>query len=342
MNFISDNAYGVAPEMLSALAAANSGTAAPYGDDPVTVRLSARFCEVFEREVWAYPVVSGTAANALALSAVTPPYGAILCHADAHIAVDECGAVEALSGGAKLVGLRSTTAKLTPQIVETALTRFSAPPHSPKPSAISVTQATEYGTVYRADEIAALSAVAKRKTMKLHMDGARFANALARLGCNPADITWRAGVDVLSFGATKNGALGAEAVIFFNKEDAHEFEFRRKKAGHLLSKMRFISAQLEAYLADDRWLTWAGHANALAARLAQGLAQIEGAELAHPVEASALFVLLPDKTVAQLRKAGAQFYDWQPSDGSHTMIRLVMSFLTPEEDVARFLAAARG
>lgn len=341
MNFISDNAYGVAPEMLAALAAANGGTASPYGDDAITVRLNTQFREIFEREIFVYPVISGTAANALALSAITPPYGAILCHASAHIAVDECGAVEALSGGAKLVGLQSGTAKLTPQTVEDALSQFSAPPHSPKPCAISITQATEYGSVYRADEVAGLSAVAKRAGLKLHMDGARFANALAHLGCTPAQVTWRAGVDVLSFGATKNGALGAEAVIFFHAHDAQDFEYRRKKAGHLVSKMRFVSAQLEAYLANNRWLTWAARANGLAARMAQGLSQIEGAQLAHPVKANALFVWLPDETAARLRKAGAQFYDWQTSTEGRTMIRLVMSFLTPEEDIARFLAAAR-
>lgn len=342
MNFISDNAYGAAPEMLAALAAANEGTASPYGDDRITAGLNAKFSAVFEREVYVYPVISGTAANALSLSAITPPYGAVLCHADAHIAVDECGAVEALSGGAKLVGLQSDTAKLTPRIVETALTHFSAPPHSPKPSAISITQATEYGTVYGTDEVAALSEVAKRAKLKLHMDGARFANALAYLDCRPADITWRAGVDVLSFGATKNGALGAEAIVFFHASDAADFEYRRKKAGHLVSKMRFVSAQLEAYLANDHWLAWAKRANDLAQRMAKGLAEVPGAEIAHPVEANALFVWIPDATIARLRKAGAQFYDWRPSTNGRTMARLVMSFMTKEEDIARFLSVARG
>jgi threonine aldolase len=340
MNFVSDNAYGAAPEILAALAAANGGTVTSYGEDPVTARLQARLSEIFERGVLAFPVISGTAANALALAALTPPYGAIFCHADAHIAVDECAAPEFFSGGAKLVSLPGENAKLTPQVIEASLRRFSAPPHSPKPSTISITQATEYGTVYSATEIAAIGAVAKAHGMKLHMDGARFANALAHLNCNPADITWRAGVDVLSFGATKNGALCAEAVIFFNKDDTHEFEYRRKKAGHLISKMRFISAQLEAYLEKDRWLTWAGRANAMATRLAKELAQIPGAKLAHPVEANALFVWLPDETAARLRKAGAKFYDWRPSSGGRTMARLVLSFMTPQDDIAHFLAAA--
>lgn len=341
MNFISDNAYGAAPEILAALTAANDGAASPYGDDPVTARLKTRLCEVFEREVWAFPVISGTAANALALASLTPPHGAIFCHADSHIAVDECGAPEFFSGGAKLVALGRDGAKLTPHLIEAALPRFSAPPHSPKPSAISVTQATEYGTVYSVTEIAALGALARREGLKLHMDGARFANALAHLDVSPADITWRAGVDVLSFGATKNGALGAEAVIFFDEGSARDFEYRRKKSGHLVSKMRFISAQLEAYLANDRWLAWAKRANGMAARMAQGLAQIPGAELAHPVQANALFVWLPDATIARLHEAGAQFYDWRPSTNGRTMARLVLSFMTPQEDVARFLSAAR-
>jgi threonine aldolase len=303
--------------------------------------LQARLCEVFEREVWAFPVISGTAANSLALAALTPPHGAIFCHADSHIAVDECGAPEFFTGGAKLVTLAGDGAKLTPRAIEAALPRFGAPPHSPKPCVISITQATEYGTVYSAAEIGELGALARREGLKLHMDGARFANALAHLGGTPADITWRAGVDVLSFGATKNGALCAEAVIFFNAHDARDFEYRRKKSGHLVSKMRFISAQLEAYLAHDRWLAWAGHANAMAARMAQGLAQVLGATLAQPVQANALFVWLPDATVARVREAGAKFYDWIPSTNGRTMARLVVSFTTPEQDIARFLAAAR-
>jgi threonine aldolase len=341
MNFVSDNAYGAAPEMLAALAAANDGAVTSYGEDPVTARVSARLCEIFEREVWAFPVISGTAANALALAALCPAYGAIFCHAESHIAVDECGAPEFFTGGAKLATLDGAAAKLTPASLQAALPRFRAPPHSPKPAVVSIAQATELGTVYTAPEISAIAAVARREGMKLHMDGARFANALAHLGASPADITWRAGVDVLSFGATKNGALCAEAVVFFNKDDARDFEYRRKKSGHLVSKMRFISAQLEAYLQDGRWLAWAARANALAAKLAAGIARIPGAELATPAQANAVFAWLPDETVARLHAKGAKFYDWKPSINGRTMARLVVSFMTPEDDVARFLEAAR-
>ncbi len=341
MNFVSDNAYGAAPEMLAALAAANNGAMTSYGEDAVTARVTARLCEIFEREVWAFPVISGTAANSLALATLSPPHGAIFCHAESHIMVDECAAPEFFSGGARLVALESRSAKLTPGAIEAALPQFRSPPHSPKPSAISITQATEYGTAYSAAEISAIAAIAKREGMKIHMDGARFANALTHLGAAPADITWRAGVDALSFGATKNGALCAEAVIFFNKTDMRDFEYRRKKSGHLVSKMRFISAQLDAYLEAERWLTWAARANALAARLAQELAQVPGAELAHPVEANAVFVWLPDATAARLREAGAKFHDWKPSANGRAMARLVVSFMTPESDIARFLAVAR-
>jgi threonine aldolase len=341
MNFISDNAYGAAPEILAAVAHANTGTDASYGEDAITARVTARMGDIFEREVAVFPVITGTAANALSLSTVSPPYGAIFCHAQSHIALDECAAPEFFSGGAKLVGLKGGGAKITAAAVETALVEYRGGVHSPKPSAISITQATELGTVYRPDDIARLSDLARRESMALHMDGARFANALVHLGCTPAEITWKAGVDVLSFGATKNGALCAEAVVFFTPAQSGDFEYRRKRAGHLMSKMRFISAQLDAYLAEDRWLRQACRANALAQRMADGLRQIAHAKLAETVQANAVFVHLPDALVARLRQAGAQFYEWgAPKDGS-TLVRLVLSFLTPEEDVSRFLELAR-
>lgn len=341
MNFASDNAYGAAPEIMAAVAAANTGTARSYGEDALTKGLTQRFSEIFEREVFAFPVVTGTAANSLALATLCPPHGAIFCHEESHIATDECGAPEFFSHGAKLVTLKGANAKFTPAAIEAQLPNFQRGVHSPKPSAVSITQASERGTVYRADEIAAIAACAGKHGMKLHMDGARFANVLAHLKCKPADITWRAGVDVLSFGASKNGALAAEAVIFFNKDNVRDFEYRRKKAGHLVSKMRFVSAQLEAYLADDLWLRLAARSNALAARLADGLARISGAEIANPVEANAVFARLPDAAIAHLRAAGAQFYDWEVSANGKTLVRLVLSFATPEDEIARFLDAIK-
>jgi threonine aldolase len=343
VNFTSDNCYGAAPEIAAAIAAANRGTESSYGGDAITARLGARFSELFEREVFVFPVVSGTAANALALATLVPPHGAILCHDRSHIAVHECGAVEFYTHGARLMGLHAADGKLTAQIVEAALGRFEkGSVHEHQPGAISITQATEMGTVYRSGEIAALSMVARANGMKLHMDGARFANAVAALNASPADITWRAGVDVLSFGATKNGALGAEAVVFFSRDDVRDFEFRRKRGGHLLSKMRFASAQLEAHLHDGLWLKLASRANTLAARLAEGLKSAEGAIPVWPVEANEVFVRLPHATVARLRKAGAVFDDWEPPGDGSTLIRLVTSFATPDADVSEFLRIARG
>jgi threonine aldolase len=340
MNFISDNAYGAAPEILAVLAQANRGTAASYGEDEITARVTRRFCELFDRDVVVFPVMTGTAANSLSLATISPPHGAIFCHEDSHVAVDECGAPEFFSGGAKLVQVKGAGAKVTPPAVERALVRYRGGVHSVQPAAISLTQATERGTVYRPHELAALSELAQREGMALHMDGARFANAMAHLDCSPAELTWKAGVDVMSFGATKNGALCAEAVVFFNPDLVRDFEFRRKRGGHLLSKMRFISAQLEAYLKDDLWLRQARSANALAQRMATGISEIDDAELAEPVEANEVFVRLPNRIVQKLRAAGAMFYDWETSEDD-TLIRLVLSFLAPAEDVDRFIGLAR-
>ncbi|SRR5579885_613513 len=340
MDFSSDNSYGATPDMLHALAHANHGTAASYGDDEFTSRLRARMSAFFGREVAVFPMLTGTAANALALATLCPPHGAIFCHAESHIAVDECGASEFFTHGAKLVTLAGASGKLSPETIEGALADFQRGVHGPKPCVISITQASESGTVYRPAEIAALSSLARRRKLKLHMDGARLFNALAHLQCPAADITWKAGVDALSFGATKNGALAAEAVVFFDPEAAADFEYRRKKAGHLLSKMRFVSAQWEAMLEGDRWKVAAGHANAMAEKLAQGLRGAKDAEIACPVEANAVFVRLPDAKVAKLRKAGARFYDWGPSHAGRTLIRLVCSFATTEADIGRFLDIA--
>jgi threonine aldolase len=342
MNFLSDNAYGVWPEILAALAAAGSGPAPSYGADDITTQVGERLTVLFERPVAAFPVISGTAANALALATICPPHGAVFCHAEAHIAVDECGAPEFFSHGAKLIGVEGEHGKLTPAALATALSHsLKGFVHHAQPTVLSLTQSTELGTVYTPAEIAALAALAHANGMKVHLDGARFANALARLGVSAAAATWQAGVDVMSFGATKNGAMGAEAVVFFDPAVAGDFEYRRKKSGHLVSKLRFVSAQLDAYLEDGRWLARAAHANRLAARLATGLASIDGVELAHPAEANAVFVWLPDGLVKRLREAGAAFYDWGPPAHGRTLVRLVTSFATPEEDVERFVALAR-
>lgn len=337
MNFSSDNVSGVAPEIMAALVAANEGAAMPYGDDAITQRLEARFAEVFETEVVMFPVATGSAANALALSVLSPPYGAIYCHPDAHINVDECGAPEFFTAGAKLVTLPGDHGKLSASTLETCLAGAGAGVvHHVQPAAVSLTQATEAGTVYSLEEVGAIAQITHHHGLPLHMDGARFANALVHLGCTPAEITWKAGVDVLSFGATKNGAMAAEAVLFFSKDAAQTFHFRRKRAGHLFSKMRFLSAQLEAYLEGDRWLTYATHANQMAQLLAAGLKALPQAELCFPVQANELFVKLPDAVIDGLLASGFRFYRW--AGGT---IRLVTAFNTKPEDVAAFLEAAR-
>jgi threonine aldolase len=342
MNFVSDNCYGASAQILAAIAAIGQGPAPAYGDDAVTARVRQRLCEIFEREVAVYPVINGTTANALALATLVPPHGAILCHEEAHIAVDECGAPEFFTHGAKLVGIAGTDARLTPAAIEQALGHFQkGVVHHVQPMAVSLTQATELGTVYTPGEVAAIAELVHRHGMALHMDGARFANALAALGCTPAELTWKSGVDALSFGATKNGALAAEAVIFFDPAMARDFEYRRKKSGHLLSKLRFVSAQLEAYLADDHWLANARRANALAQRLAQGLAGASAIEIAHPVSANAVFARMPAALAAKLRAAGVTFYDWGVPAEGQVLARLMLSFATPEEDVARLIELAR-
>jgi threonine aldolase len=279
MHFKSDNTAGCAPEILSALARVNDGNATSYGGDAITARLTEKFSSLFEKEVAVFPVATGTAANALALATLAPPHGAIFCHENAHINVDECGAPE-FYAGAKLVPLKGAAGKLTAEAITARLGyHIRGDVHHTQPSAVSITQATEIGTCYTPVEIEALSRFAKAQNMALHMDGARFANAIAHLGLKPADITWQAGVDALSFGFTKNGAISAEAVIFFDPAQATDFAFRRKRAGHLLSKMRFVSAQIEAMLDGGLWLKLACHANTMAQRLAEGLKSINGITL---------------------------------------------------------------
>ena len=339
MDFRSDNVAGAAPDILQAVIDANQGTATSYGADPYSARVEQRLGEIFEKPVRAFPVATGTAANALALSALTPSFGAILCHEEAHIHFDECGAPELFTGGAKLVPLHGASGKIAPDAVRTMLDQtLNGDIHRVQPAALSITQATEAGTCYRPAEIAALAEIVKRRNMKVHMDGARFANAVAHLGVAPAEITWRAGVDVLSFGATKNGALGAEIVVFFDPALAEMFEVRRKRAGQLLSKMRFVSAQLEAYLKAERWLELARHANRMATRLAQGLQRLPQAALLHPVEANEIFVRLPQGVTAGLKAAGFDFHDW--SDAAPGTVRLVMAFNTDPAHVDAFVATA--
>ncbi|MEE8501742.1 MAG: low specificity L-threonine aldolase [Kiloniellales bacterium] len=337
-NFCSDNVSGAAPEIIEALAKANAGPAMPYGNDDWTRRVEARLQQIFETDCRVFPVATGTAANVLGLSLLTPPYGAVYCHEEAHVNIDECGAPEFYTGGAKLVALPGPHGKLSPEALAAAISG-AGNQHRVQPAAISLSQATEAGTVYRPKEVAAIAEVARAHGLGLQMDGARFANALVSLGCTPAEITWKAGVDALSFGATKNGAMAAEAVVLFRPELAESLPYRRKQGGHLFSKMRFLSAQLEAYLEGDLWLALAARANASARRLADGLAAIPGACLVHPVEANEIFCRLPEAMIDGLLADGFQFYRWGAPAASE--VRLVCAFERTEAEVDAFLAAAR-
>lgn len=337
LNLRSDNVTGVAPEILDAILRANHGTAASYGADELTTGLGDRFSEVFDKSCAVQPLGTGTATNALALSLLTPPWGAILCSAVSHVHDSECGAAELFTGGAKVTPLPETHGKLLPETLEERLERAGWGRTSEvQPAVLSIAQATERGTVYRPDEIAALTAIARRHGLKVHLDGARFANAVAALGCAPADLTWRAGVDVLSFGGTKNGCLAAEAIVMFDESLAEPLRFRARKAGHVFSKMRFVSAQLEAYVEDGLWLRLAAHANAMADRLARGLAPIDGARLFHPVEINEIFMTLPKAAQDALRRDGFGFYDRGQGE-----VRLVTAFDTSPDRIDAFIASAR-
>jgi len=341
-NFKSDNVTPVCDAIMAAINAANHGSVASYGGDEFTERLQIVAGEVFGTEVAIFPVTTGTAANALALSQIAPPYGAVYCHDAAHIVTDECGAPEFFTGGAKLIGLPAADGKIKPEQVASAIAfADDMGVHHVKPGALSLTQATEWGTVYTQSEVSALAAVARQHGLGVHMDGARFANALVHLGCTPAEATWKCGVDVLSLGATKNGALCAEAVVFFDTARARDFDRRRKRAGHLWSKLRFVSAQLLASFERGLWLENARHANAMASELARGLRGISGATLLQAVDANEVFVALPGATVAALEAQGFGFYRWPLCVApSGVAIRLVTSYATPRAQVEEFLAAA--
>lgn len=340
MNFASDNTAPAAPEVMQAVLEANRGYAPGYGNDDWTRAAQAAVREAFEAPgASVHFVATGTAANALALACLCPPWGAVLCDTNAHINSDECGAPEMFTGGAKLVGLPGPHGRPGVDQVAAALDGLATiGVHSVQKGALSLTNVTEAGTVYTPAEIAALAEVAHARGVPVHLDGARFANALAATGATPAGMTWQAGVDVLSLGGTKNGLMGGEAVVVFDPARDWELQLRRKRAGHLFSKMRFLSAQFPAWLDGGLWLRLAGQANAMAARLAAGIAGLPGVELLHPVEANILFVTWPAGTAARLRSAGAVFYDWTPPGDGREAARLVAGWCTTAADVDALLA----
>ena len=329
MRFFSDNAAAAHPAVLEALAEANRLDTA-YDGDQWSAQLDGAFSDLFGKDVRALWVTTGTAANCLGLAALCPPYGSILCHEFAHIEQDEAGAPGFFTGGAKLTLLSGEGAKVTPEAVEEACARVRPDVHQVQPAALSITNATEYGLSYRPDEVAALGEVAKRRGLGFHMDGARFANAIAFTGDEPANVTWRAGVDVLSFGFVKNGGMSAEALIFFDPAKAEVVPRLRKRAGHLLSKGRYCAAQILAMLEGDLWLANARAANEAAAKLAEAA----GERLVYPVEANELFVRMTADEAAAIRAQGFDFYDWAPGE-----VRLVTSWDQDMDAVARLAAA---
>ncbi|MGP4089578.1 threonine aldolase family protein [Streptomyces sp. KR55] len=328
--FTSDNVAGASPEIIDAVARAASGPAAPYGADSISADVRRRLCEIFDYDVDVLLVSTGSAANALSLAALTPPWGSVLCHRDSHINNDECGAPEFYTAGAKLVPLPGDDAKIDPDALQAAARHKRGDVHSVEPSVVSITQATETGAVYTLDELHTLGPIAKEAGLRLHMDGARFAGAVASLGCTPAEMTWQAGVDLLSFGATKNGTMTADAIVVFDRSLTPELAFRAKRAGQLASKMRFHAAQLDAYLTDDLWLHNATHANAMAARLQQGLKALPDIHLPGTLEANIVFCRLPQHVIDGLLSEGYAFYHdrWEPG-----VVRFVTSFATTPQDV---------
>ena len=350
MWFTSDNAGPAAPEIMAAVARANADYASSYGADEIMNRVRDQIRETFEApEAAVYLVATGTAANVLGLACLCPPWGTIYCHRNAHIEEDECGGPEFYTGGAKLTLLEGEDAKIDPVSLQNAI-NFTARAgvHNVQKGALSITNATECGAVYSLAEITALTAIAKAAEIPVHMDGARFANALVALGCSPAEMTWKAGVDVLSFGGTKNGCLGVEAVVIFDPKRAWEFELRRKRGGHLFSKHRYLSAQMQAYLSDDLWLRLAGHANTMAAELSRGVMQTEGAKLLHPTQANAVFAAWPRAGHRRVQDAGGHYYFWPfnqslEGDGAVNLsARLVCNWSTTQEDIEAFVAAVKG
>ncbi len=349
MYFASDNTAPAHPAVMQALSDANAGYAMPYGNDPIMERVRAAIRNTFEApEAAVYLVATGTAANALSLACYCPPWASVFCHRVSHIEQDECGAPEFYTGGAKLVLVGGEDGRMDPgELARTIGFAGRGGVHNVQRGMVSITNSTEAGGVYTPAQVAEIAAIAHEHDLPVHMDGARFANALTATNASPADMTWRAGIDVLSFGGTKNGAMGVEAVVLFDAEKAWEFELRRKRGGHLFSKHRYLSAQMDAYLADGLWLDLARAANAAAQRLSQGIVKA-GGTLLHPTQANAVFAAWPRDGHRRAQDAGAAYYLWpfgQSMDGpgdEHLSARLVCSWCTTDADIDTFLGHVAG
>ncbi len=348
MRFASDNSGPVHPKVMEAIAAANDGWALPYGNDDLTRRAADRVREVFDApEAAVLFVATGTAANALLLATLTRPYETVFCTPEAHIHQDECSAPEFFTGGAKLTLVDSRDAMMEPDALARDIEVLkSGGVHSPQPGSVSITSVSERGTVYPLDRIRAIAQVARAHGLPLHLDGARFANACAALGCTPAEMTWKAGVDAVSFGGTKNGLMGVEACVIFDAAKGREFELRRKRGGHLFSKNRFLAAQMDAYLTDDLWLTTARAANDAGQRLARALKQTPGVSFLHEPQANMLFPRFSRAAHRRLHDAGAKYYLWEGTldgdDAEDLPARLVCDWSCPDDNIARFVELVRG
>ncbi len=337
IDFRSDNTGRAAPEIIAALAAANEGTQASYGGDELTARVQRRFSELFETAVTVYPVATGTAANAIALAAMSPPWGAVYCSPEAHVTTSEANATGFFGGGAKLTAIAGKDGKVSAEALGTAIAISGAgQTHKSQPAVVTMTQATDLGAVYSLAEVRAITEIAGKHGLKRHMDGARFANALARLGCTPAELTWKSGIDVLSFGVTKNGGLLCDAIVVFAPEAAPGLPIHLRRAGQVWSKMRFAAAQLLAYVEDGLWLRLARQSNAVAARIAAGLAAIPGIETLAPIEANEVFLRLPIHAMDGLERDGFRFFR-RPGD----IARFVCRFDSTAEDADALLASLR-
>ena len=335
--FSSDNVTGACPEVMDAIVAANEGIVESYGNDKWSISLQKKLSEIFETDVVVFPVVSGTAANALALSVLSPTFGKIYCNELSHINTDECGAPEFFSGGAKLVTMSSEDGKINAKDLNQNI-RGTGIVHLAQPAAVSITQACETGTVYQLEEIESIAETAHEHGLKVHMDGARFANAIVSLNVSPAEMTWKSGVDVLSFGGTKNGCLTAEAVVFFKPELVGNFPYLHKRSGQLLSKMRFISAQLEAYISNDVWLRNARNANSMAKLLSEGFAKFPEIKLAYTTQSNEVFVHLPSSIIDLLNTKG---YNVSEDELDGKSVRFVTAWNTVSDDIEKLISAIR-
>jgi len=332
--FSSDNVTGACPEVMDAIVAANDGIVESYGNDKWSLNLQKKLSEIFETDVVVFPVVSGTAANALALSVLSPAFGKIFCNELSHINTDECGAPEFFSGGAKLVTMTSNDGKINAKDLSKNI-RGTGIVHLSQPAAVSITQACETGTVYQLEEIKSIAETAHEHGLKVHMDGARFANAIVSLDVSPAEMAWKSGIDVLSFGGTKNGCLTAEAVVFFKPELVGNFPYLHKRSGQLLSKMRFVSAQLEAYISNDVWLRNARNANAMAKLLSEGLAKFPDIKLAYTTQSNEVFVHLPSSTINLLNAKG---YNVSEDELDGKSVRFVTAWNTVSDDIDKLIS----